>query len=97
MATTSMQAHATELLNRADHWSRGYRKSDGLQFVLFTGSKRQTYMATESGCTCKSYQYRGECAHVTAIRLEAIAARIEAMKPKRRLEDIWPDDMECAF
>jgi len=91
MATTSMQAHAEVLLDRSSHWSRGYRQSDGLQFVLFTGSTGQTYLSSESGCTCRGYLYRGQCAHVEAIRMEADKARAAAVR-RPRYEDVFGAD-----
>jgi hypothetical protein len=99
MATTSMTAHTDQLLNSADRWSRGVRKSDGLAFVLFTGSKGAVYFSTETACSCPGYRHRGICAHQQAVTFSAIAARTAAFAPKVRYEDIlgFGDDLESAF
>jgi hypothetical protein len=96
MATSSMTAHAELLLNRSAHWSRGVRAADGLVFVLFTGSTGQTYMTTDSGCTCRGFLYRGQCAHQVAVMTEAEKA--QAPKPRKRYEDLFgEDDLEAAW
>jgi hypothetical protein len=96
--TTSMDAHRDILLSRSALWSRGHRQSDGLQFVLFAGSTGQTYMTNERGCTCRGFTFRGQCAHVAAVKAEAEKAREKAGRRKTRYEDLFPsDDLEDAF
>jgi hypothetical protein len=81
--TSSQEAYASVLLARSARWARGYRNSDGLQFVLFASSRRMRdgapiYHMTAvdgSGCTCDGYRFRGACSHALACRLDAERAR----------------------
>lgn len=100
MATTSLAAHAELLLNRSQSWSRGVRASDGLVFVLFSGSTGQTYMATAHACTCRGFLYRGQCAHQVAVRTEADRAVLAVERQARNAaayDRLFGDDLEAAF
>lgn len=95
---SASEAHTMVLLARSEHWSRGVRTSDGLAFVLFSGSTGQTYMTTERGCTCRGHQFRGQCAHAEAVRREADQARARAFRRLPTYADLFPcDDLEDAF
>lgn len=91
--TPSMAAHAQVLLERATTWARGYDTRTGRQFVIFTSSRCKDgqpvlyYTAVDgSGCSCKSYLYRGACSHAEATRLDAEQAR-EKVGPRRATYD----------
>jgi predicted nucleic acid-binding Zn finger protein len=62
-------AHAAALLTEP-RWARGVRNRDGRPVFLFasrtTGSV--VYFADVQFCSCPSYQHRGLCAHVVAVR-----------------------------
>lgn len=95
--TERQREHAQLLLQRAATWTRATRKRDGLHFVIFPSSRSHDdpnapngYYTTETACTCKSYFYRGGCAHELAVRLEAEAGReAAAVTPRATYEDIF--------
>lgn len=95
-AQTSMAAHAAQLLSRSDRWAKGYRQADGLQFFLFRGSKGEIYLSAERGCTCPSARYRGQCAHVEAIKADIEQAREKAARRPSTYDRLFPD-LEDAF
>lgn len=79
---SSMQTHADLLIARSAHWAKGIRHRDGLVTYQFASSRQNPdgsydmYISSELGCTCPGHRHRGQCAHVTAIRTVAEAARI---------------------
>lgn len=88
--TDSQRARAASLVETAKTWTRGTRKRDGLAFVLFPSSKpTQAYYTTETACTCKGFFYRGSCAHVLAVQIEAEEAREAFARPTLRYKDIY--------
>jgi hypothetical protein len=86
--TASQEAYASVLLARSARWARGYRNSDGLQFVLFTSSRTlrdgtPIYHMTAvdgSGCTCDGYRFRGACSHALACKMDAERARAQVTR-----------------
>lgn len=68
----SQRARAAILVEHAKTWTRGTRKRDGLPFILFPSSKPgHAYYTTETACSCQGFYYRGACAHVLAVQIEA--------------------------
>ena len=94
--TNNQLKRANELLQGAQTWTRGRRKSDGLSLVIFPSSKPgHAYYTSQIGCTCPGYFHRGGCAHALAVQLEAKWAQEAAAKPsKLRYEDLFPDEEE---
>jgi hypothetical protein len=94
--TSSQEAYASVLLARSARWARGYRNSDGLQFVLFASSRRMRdgtpiYHMTAvdgSGCSCSGYRFRGACSHALACRRESERVR-EQVTRRATYEDIF--------
>jgi hypothetical protein len=74
-----MQAQAANLLARADSWSRGVRRADGLEFVLFTSCSTpgKVWMTSVLGCTCRGYASRLICSHVISVRERAHIESLE--------------------
>lgn len=72
--TTSMAAKALCLVADQSSWSRGTSKRTGESFWVIPGSKPNTaHYTTSAGCTCKSFETRGVCSHIEAVRVaEAI-------------------------
>lgn len=102
MATTvytdSMRARAATLLETAKTWNWGRRKSDGIQFVLFSSSRPgHAYYTSQIACSCTGYLHRGACSHQLAVSLHVERVQEEAARPKRpTYEDLWQGDgSEC--
>ena len=73
--TASQRAHAETLLADPGRWLHGRSKETGEQFWVIQGSKGAAHWATNYGCTCKGFAYRGVCSHVLAVTMrEAQAA-----------------------
>jgi hypothetical protein len=95
--TASQEAYASVLLARSARWARGYRNSDGLQFVLFASSRTLRdgtpiyHMTSQEACTCPGFQYRGACSHQLAVAREAERAR-EQVTRRATYEELYPDD-----
>lgn len=91
---------ALALVAHADRWSYGYRKSDGLQFVVFASASEpgqvcQTHI-NGLGCTCQAGKRNVPCYHTLAASLATEKARAAATKrPVARYEDLY--DLEDAF
>jgi hypothetical protein len=67
--TSSMMAHAAALLAEP-RWARGVRNRDGRPVFLFASRSTGSvcYFADVEACSCPSYNFRGLCAHVVAVR-----------------------------
>lgn len=64
-----MLAKATVLLEERATWQRGTSKRTGEHFWLIPASSGRTaHYTNASGCTCRSFSYRGICSHVVAVR-----------------------------
>jgi hypothetical protein len=100
--TASMDAYASVLLARSARWARGYRNSDGLQFVLFASSRTLSdgtpiyHMTSQTGCTCDGYRFRGGCSHVLAVAREAERAR-EQVTRRATYEELMDNHLVDAF
>ena len=96
---TASEAHAEILLSRSHKWAEGVEPSTGRAFYLFTSSKTDRdgapviYRTARdgSGCTCKSYWYRGSCCHSIAASRAAEQAR-EKVGYRRGYRDLFPSD-----
>jgi hypothetical protein len=85
--TPSMQAKAVTLLEERATWQRGTSKRTGEQFWLIPASDGRTaHYANASGCTCRSFSYRGICSHVVAVR--ALAEQTDDWSPIPEAERI---------
>ena len=73
------------------HWSRGTSKRTGEGFWSIPGSVAGTaHYATSYGCTCKSFEVRGVCSHIEAVKLA------EALEDER-LGLASEAETDCAF
>ncbi len=79
--TASQRAHAAQLVAERDRWLNGRSKENGRPFYVIPGSKGVAHWtaADGSGCTCRGYQYRGQCSHVLAVREYNAIADAEAL------------------
>ena len=67
--TTATEAKVAQLVATADTWSRGRSKRDGTEFWIIPASTGKTaHWATATGCTCKSFRWRGTCSHSLAVK-----------------------------
>jgi len=101
IVSPATRRRADQLLQHAERWARGTRKSDGLAFVTFTSSSKSggLYFASVAGCSCPGYLHRGVCCHQLAVaedadrRARQVASVIhERTRPTPRLtyEDLVP-------
>ena len=82
MATiTSAEAKAAQLAAEPERWSRGRSKRTGQEFWVIPGSRGTAHWATASGCTCKSFRFRGSCSHQLAVKVREDRERIERRQP----------------
>lgn len=80
------RSHADALIARARFWTRGTSKQTGEAFVIFPSSRNDgqtAYYATDYGCTCPSFTYRGNCAHELAVR--QVRERQAALETYKRI------------
>lgn len=77
--TSSMQAHAEQLVSESYRWSRGRSKVSGAEFYVIPASTTNAaHYTSEDGCTCKSFTYRGQCSHRLAVQIHEADADIDA-------------------
>lgn len=89
--TSSMRAHAEQLVFESYTWARGRSKTSGEGFYVVPASKAGTaHYSSRFGCTCKSYRWRGECSHhLACVMLQAesdarIMDKVRAADAERR-------------
>jgi predicted nucleic acid-binding Zn finger protein len=91
---------ALAILEGADRWTRGHRKSDGRScFVIPSATGAGTYWADVRECTCPDFTLRGiTCKHITAVRLWVAREQAERTRRARvkaaskKYEELYPDD-----
>lgn len=95
IVSPAIRRKADELLARSDRWAHGYRKHDGLQFVVFASqSAPGVYYQTRidgAFCTCPAARLSraGRCCHKVAVAEKYQQAR---SRPFRTLEELMGDD-----
>lgn len=95
IVSPAIRRKADELLARSDSWAHGYRKSDGLQFVVFASqSAPGVYYQTRidgAYCTCPAARLSraGRCCHKVAVAEKYEQAR---NRPFRTLEELMGDE-----
>jgi hypothetical protein len=89
----AQQERAMRLVERADQWAEGRRKSDGLRFNVFAsesapGVYYQTHL-NGLGCTCPGAQKskRGRCFHQLACQI--VTERAQAPRPLKTYDEVY--------
>ena len=79
---------ALAILETADRWVRGHRKSDGRSFYAVPSQSSDVLHMTDTrACTCRDVQRRqAPCKHVLAVRLHL--ARLRVDQPRRSPEQL---------